>query len=77
MAFGSQREDRLGIALHEGEELRVADDSGLDAFEESGAQFACWKRLQNIDIGEDSQRMMEAADQILARLQVDAGLASD
>ena len=56
--FWIAREDRLDIALHEGEELRVPDDSRLDAFEESGAQFAgcsvcrtSYPRRQRVDDG--------------------------
>ena len=40
-------------------------------------QFAARQRLEQGRVGEDGDRLMEGADEILAVLRIDAGLAAD
>jgi hypothetical protein len=64
------------VLFHEAHQRPVADDAGLHALHQPGAQFAVGQRAQHADIGKDRQRMMKAADKVLALGQVDAGLAA-
>ena len=54
----------------------VANDARLHALHQPGAQFAIGQRAQHADIGKHRQRMMKAADQVLALGQIHAGLAA-
>ena len=60
-----------------GEALGVADDVVLDALGEAAAEFARRQGLKCVGVGEDRDRLMERADQVLADGVIDAGLAAD
>ena len=59
------------------EELGVADDAGLDDFVEAGAVLAVGQGVEHGRVDEDGERLVEAADQVLAADEVHAGLAAD
>ena len=60
-----------------GEKFGFADNARLDDFVEPGAVFALGQCIQHGGIGEHGEGLMEAADQVLAADQIDAGLAAD
>ena len=60
-----------------GEELGFADDARLDDFVEPGAVFALGQGVEDGGVDEHGERLVEAADQVLAADQIDAGLAAD
>src|ERR1700740_1773423 len=63
-------ENSFSVALHEAEKTRIADHTCFQALEESSSQCAVRKSLQQIDVGEDGERMMKAADEIFPRGEV-------
>ncbi len=67
----------IGVFFHEAHERAVADDARLDAFHQAGAQFAIGQSAENFDVGKDGDRMMKAADEVLAFGQIDAGFSAD
>ena len=74
---GISGEDCVGVLLHVAEELCVVDDSGLDGLLKSGAKL-CWgEGAEDVGVGEDGLRMVEASDEIFPCEEVDAGLAAD
>ena len=70
-------EDAFAVAFEEAKEARVTDDPCFYAFEETSAQLPRRQRFKNAYIGEDSERVMEAADEVFAGGQVDSGFAAD
>ena len=67
----------LAVPLAPGEERGVADQAGLGDLGVSGAQFARRQRAQRAGVGQHHARLVERADQVLAALRVDPGLAAD
>ena len=74
---GIAGEDSCGILFHEAEERGIADDASFDGLEKAGAQLAVGEGLQDVDIGEDGSGVVEAADEVFACGEVDAGFAAD
>ena len=71
------RQDALRLAAHQPEQIGVGDHAMLDDFEQAGAIFALRQRVQHGWIDDHRQRLMKAADQVLAGGQVHAGFAAD
>ncbi len=65
------------ILLEPGEEGRIAEEPVFRHLGIAGAELALAQGRQHRDVGEHQARLMEGADQILALLGVDAGLAAD
>ena len=76
-ALASRSRISSRVLFHEAHQRAVADDAGLHAFHQAGAQFAVGQRAEHADVGKDGQRMMEAADKIFALRQIHAGFAAD
>lgn len=70
-------EEGVGVLLHEAEELGVGDDAGLDGLLQAGAEFGGRQGGERGRVGEDGEGVVEAADEVLAHLEVGAGLAAD
>ncbi len=70
-------EQGIGILFHEAEEAGVVDDAGFDAFLEPGAELGGGKGAEEVGVGEDGLGVVEAADEVFAGEEVDAGFASD
>ena len=70
-------EDRVGIAFEEVEKVLASDDGSLDRLLQTGAQLAGRQCAQQAGIGEHRGWMVEAAEQVLSREEVDAGFAAD
>ena len=70
-------EDGFGILFEVAEELRVVDDAGFDGFLQAGAEFGGGEGAEEVDVGEDGERVVEAADEVLAGGEVDAGFAAE
>src|ERR1700749_3574589 len=58
------------IVFHETKKPRIADHACLDALKKSSTQLAVRKSPQQIDIGEDGARMVEATDQVFSGSEV-------
>ncbi len=65
------------MLLHEAHKRTIANDSGLDAFHQSGAQLAVGQSSQHIDVRKDGERMMKAPDEVLALRQVHSRFTAD
>ncbi len=52
-AFGIAAQHFVRVLLHEADQGAVADDAGLDAFHQAGAQLAVGERAQHVDVGKD------------------------
>ena len=65
------------MLLEPGEERRVAEQPVFHDLGVAGAELARRKRGKRAGVGEHEARLMEGADQVLALLGVDAGLAAD
>ena len=76
-ALGSRPSTSSDVFFHEAHQRAVADDAGLDAFHQAGAQFAIGQRAEHIDVGKHREGMMKAADKVLALGKIDAGFAAD
>ncbi len=74
---GVAGEDAVCVLLHVGEEGRIAEDGGLDTFLQAGAEFAFGEGAEGVGVCEDGDGLMEAADQVFASREIDAGLAAD
>lgn len=74
---GVAGEDEVGVLFHVGEEAWVVDDAGLDGLLEAGAEFGGGQGAEKVGVGEDGERMVEAADEILAGGEVGAGFAAE
>ena len=70
-------EDDISVSGEMPEELGRADDACLDGLLEAGAEFACGKGGEGVRIRQDGERVVKAADEVLAGAEVDAGLAAD
>ena len=57
--------------------LGRADDAGFDGFLQAGAEFGGGEGGEGVDVGEDGEGVVEAADEVLAGEEVDAGLAAE
>ena len=68
---------RRGLGGQKVEEPGFADDAGFDDLPEAGAVFALGQGVEHGGIDQYGDRLVEAADEILAAHQVDAGLAAD
>ena len=60
-----------------GEERRVAEQPVFHDLGVAGAELPRRKRGKRAGVGEHEARLMEGADEVLALLGVDAGLAAD
>ena len=65
------------IARHPLEEAAVGDHAVLDHLVETGPELAAGQGAQHVRVGEDRERLVERADQVLAERMVDADLAAD
>ncbi len=70
-------EDAVGAGFEEAEELGGADDAGLDGFLEAGAELAWGEGGEGGGVGEDGEGVVEAAGEVFACEEVDAGFAAD
>jgi len=75
--LGVAGQDRIGILFQEADQGAVADDAGLDALHEAGAELTLGQSAENRDVGEDPEGMVETPDQVFALRQVDTGFAAD
>ena len=66
-----------GRMLQPVKQLRVAQEAILDHFGHAGREFPRRQRRQQPSGDENAARLVEGTDQVLAGLQVDAGLAAD
>ena len=65
------------VALQPSEEPGVVDDAVFDHLGEAGAILAHGQRGQRVQVAQHEPRLVERADQVLARLQVHADFAAD
>ena len=73
----SRQQQRLVVGFHQLEDRRIADDAVLHRLEQAGAILALRQRRQHIGINQHRQRLMEGANQVLARRKIHAGFAAD
>ena len=76
-AAGSPARTAALCCVEEVEEGAVADDAGFDGLLQAGAEFGGGEGGEEVDVGEDGERVVEAADEVLAGGEVDAGLAAE
>ena len=75
---GIARDDRRRVRVDErGDARTIGHERVLGHLAEPGAVLARRQRRQRGDVGEDAERLVERADQVLALGQVDRGLAAD
>jgi hypothetical protein len=55
----------------------IADQGGFDDFRIAIAPFTWWQRVESGGVGNDHQRLMKGADQVLAARGVDACFATN
>jgi len=67
----------FGVLFHEAEEFCVVDDACLDGFLQAGAEFGGGEGAEKVGVGEDGLWVVEAADEVFAGCEVDAGFAAD
>ena len=70
-------EDFLAVALAPFEERRIAEHPVLDYLGVPGTHFARGQGGERVEIGQHQRGLVERADQVLARIGVDRGLATD
>jgi len=70
-------QDGFGVLFHVAEELCVVDDAGFDGLLQAGAKFGGGEGAEKVGVGEDGLWVVEAADEVFAGGEVDAGLAAD
>ena len=75
VAFRVERRFRVG--LDQIEDDRIGDESRLHDFGHAGHDLVARQRFQRRQVDEHGGRLVERADQVLARVGVDAGLAAD
>ena len=68
---------RTSLAQLVAEELRVVDDAGFDGLLEAGAKLRGWEGAEEVGVGEDGLRVVEAADEVFSGEEIDAGFAAD
>ena len=73
---GATREVRAAL-LQQIQQAGVGDEAALDHLGEAGDPLARGQRFQEADVGDDRARLVERAHQVLARAEIDAGLAAD
>ena len=74
--FARLRCQLLDLSLQVGEQLPIEDHRHLDHLGHAGRERARRQRRQYARIRDDTERLVEGADQVLAALVVDAGLAA-
>ena len=74
---GVAGKDFFAIGFEEAEKVGIANNSGFDALEESGAEFTRRQSRENVSISEDSDGLMEAADEVFSGGEIDSGLSAD
>ena len=62
-----RRQNRRGVLLEKGEERLAGDHAVLDDLGQAGAELAVGERPQALGVDPDSARLIEGADQVLAR----------
>ena len=65
-----------GVGLHQVEDDRVGDEPGLDDLGQAADVVLARQGLQRHQVGEHAGRRVERADQVLALVDVDRGLAA-
>ena len=65
------------IFLQPGEESLIAEQAVFGDFRIAGAELARRQRVEHRGVGDDKDRLVERAYQVLALRRVDAGLAAD
>ena len=70
-------DDGAQVASHPLEQAAVGDHAVLDHLVEAGPELAPGERAEQLRVGEDRERLVERADQVLAEPMVDAHLAAD
>ena len=69
-------EDSVQAVLDEVQQGHVADDAVLDALGQTVAEVLVREGREGADVHEHAKGLVEGADEVLARLVIDAGLAS-
>ena len=77
LARGAAGEDVGVVLLQPGEERLVAEHAVFRHFGIAGAELARRQRIEHGGVGDDQDRLMEGAEQILALRRIDPGLAAD
>jgi hypothetical protein len=77
LARRSAVEQVLPVGFQPGKEARIAEQAELCEFRIAGAEFALRQRVEQRGVGDDQDRLMEGADEILAVTRIDPGLAAD
>lgn len=70
-------QDAGAILLEAQKQLDIPDDSALERFVQSSAEFTIGQALQNIWIDQYHPRMIKSSKQIFSGHQIDCGLAPD
>ena len=70
-------ENFLPVLFEPREERRIAEQSVFGDLGIAGAELALRQRVEQRGIGNDQDRLMEGADQVLALKRIDAGFAAD
>ncbi len=65
-----------GVGLEQVEDRAVGDEAALDDLGQPGAELGLGQAVEDVGVGEDGDRRVERADQVLAGVGVDAGLAA-
>ncbi len=65
------------VGLDQVEDRRVGDETGLDDLGHPGHEFVGRQGLQHRQVDEHRRGLVEGADEVLARVGVDPGLAAD
>ncbi len=65
------------IRLQPGEEASIPDQAVFDDFGIARAELAWRQRVEQRGVGQDQHRLMEGADEVLAVIGIDGGLAAD
>ena len=69
--------ERGAVALAPREEIRVAEQAVFHDLCIAGAHFAGAERIEKFGIDEHARRLVEGADEVLARCSIDRRLAAD
>jgi len=76
-AGGVEGEDFGGVEGHFVEEGLAADDTALEDFVEAGAVFALGEGAEDFGVDQDGEGLVEAADEVFAGEEIDAGFAAN
>ncbi len=74
---GVEGDDGPAVLFEPVEKAAITEHAVFENFGITGAKFAFGQRAQRAQIGQHQRRLVERADQILARRGVDRGLAAD